>query len=78
MVTVAILYMHNIIDTLMWVVFEQKYVKLSTFILFFSYFTLTNAIALIVTFIMIEAPCNSTNGINDTINFLIHIIFVSY
>ena len=76
MFTVTILYMHNIIDKLMWVVFEQKYVKLTTF--FFFYFTLTDAIALIVTFIMIEAPCNSTNRINGTINFLIHIMFVSY
>ena len=56
--------------------FWVKYVKLTTF--FFFYFTLTDAIALIVTFIMIEAPCNSTDGINGTINFLIHIMFVSY
>ena len=31
MVTVAILYMHSIIDGLMWVNFEQKCVKLYTF-----------------------------------------------
>lgn len=76
MATIAILYMHSIIDPLMWVVFEKKNVKLTT--IFFFYFTLTNAIALIVTFIMIEAPCHSIDEINDTINFLIHIMFVSY
>jgi len=28
---IAILYMYNVIDPMMWVVFEQKYVKLTTF-----------------------------------------------
>ena len=40
-VTVAILYMHSIIDRLMWVNFEQKCVKLYTF-----YFTSADVIAL--------------------------------
>ena len=41
MVTVAILHMNSVIDGLMWIVFEQKCVKMNTF-----YFALTNASAL--------------------------------
>ena len=46
MVTIPILYMNSILDTLMSVVFEQKSVKCTIFF----YFTLTGAIVLIKEF----------------------------
>ena len=58
--------------------FWVKICKINNFFFLKKNFTLTDAIALIVTFIMIEAPCNSIDRVNDSINFLIHIMFVSY